>query len=145
MMEPVPKIQFSVVLTNRRGELAKLAAVMANAMVNIEALSMSDGIQAGMLKLVVADPDTARKAFAAASLSFTEQPICAIPLPNEPGALARLCTMLAEQGHSIDYVYGSIASPAPGQGCSCTPVLMLSVADLKATEAVELAALWPGP
>ncbi len=145
MMEPVPKIQFCVVLANRKGELAKLAAVMANAKVNIEALSVSDGIHAAMIKLVVANPDAAREAFSAAKLSFTEQPICAVPLPNEPGALARLCAWLAEQGHSIDYVYGSIPMNIPGKACTCTPVLMLSVADLKATETVELAALWPGP
>ena len=144
-MKPVNKTQFSIVLANRRGELAKLADVMAKANVNIEALAISDGIHAGVVKLVVANPDVARSAFTEAKLSFCEQQVCALPLPNQPGALARLCAKLAEEGHSIDYVYGSTCTCEGVTNGACTPMLMLSAGSLKDATALELAALWPGP
>lgn len=144
-MKLVYKTQFSIVLANRTGELAKLADVMAKANVNIEALAISDGIHAGVVKLVVADPAAARSAFTEAKLSFCEQEVCALPLPNKPGALARLCAKLAEEGHSIDYVYGSTCSCEGVTSGTCKPMLMLSAASLKDVAALELAALWPGP
>lgn len=144
-MELANRTQFSIVLANRRGELAKLAQVMAEAQVNIEALSIAEGSIDGNLKLVATDPDAARRALARASLPFSEQAIYAVPAPNQPGALARLCAMLAEQGYSINSVYGSTCSCPPEAGCSCKPMLMLSVSDLRTADALKLAALWPGP
>jgi hypothetical protein len=144
-MTPVYKTQFSIVLANRRGELPKLADVMAQANINIEALAISDGIHAGVVKLVVADPSAARHAFTEAKLSFREQEVLALPLPNHPGALARLCDKLAQEGHSIDYVYGSTGHCEGVTSGTCTPMLMLSAASLKDVTALELAALWPGP
>jgi hypothetical protein len=145
MSRPLPKIQFSIVLVNRNGELAALADLLAKAGVNVEALAISDGVHVGVVKLVVSDPAAARNAFQSANLSFHEQEILALSLPNRPGALAQLCATLAEAGHSIDYVYGSACSCAAPHDADCRPMLMVAVGDRRAVETLEKTALWPGP
>jgi len=136
------KTQFSVVLVNKAGELAKVAQVLGRARVNIEALALTDGIHTGIVKLVVDDAKRARAALKRARLPFSEQRVLAVSLEDEPGALAKLCARLAKRGLSIDYVYGS-----SGPGCDCDEcecegdcgcthgVLMLSVAEIKAAQA----------
>jgi hypothetical protein len=119
--------------------------VLASAKVNLEALSLSDGVHTGVLKIVVDDPAAARTALEQGGLQFYEQPILAVALPNQPGALAELCRELAEDGFSIDYVYGSTCRCPGDHDRDCQSELMVSVADLKAVETLERAGLWPGP
>lgn len=139
------KTQFSLVLANKRGALAEFAQLLAEAKVNVEALSLSDGVHTGVLKIVVDDPDAARAAFQAGKYQFYEQPILAVALPNHPGALADLSAKLAEDGYSINYVYGSTCRCPGAHEPECQSELMVSVADLKAVETLERAGLWPGP
>jgi hypothetical protein len=138
------KTQFSLVLANKAGELARLADVVSGAEVNIEAMSISDGIHTGVVKMVVDRPDTARAALQKASLQFTEQEVLAVPLANTPGALAELCGKLAKDGLSIDYVYGSTCADG---NCDCQCTLMISVADISTAEDTVglILAGWPRP
>jgi hypothetical protein len=141
------KIQFSLVLANKAGELARLADVVSGAEVNIEAMSISDGIHTGVVKMVVDRPDAARAALQKASLQFSEQEVLAVPLSNTPGALAELCGKLAKDGLSIDYVYGSTCRCADDDKCDCQCTLMVSVADISTAEDTVglILAGWPRP
>lgn len=139
------KTQFSLVLTNKAGELAGLAQVLARAEVNIQALAITDGVHTGVVKVVVDRTDPARNALKDAGLHFSEQQVLAVPLSNTPGALADLCSKLAKDGLSLDYVYGSTCSHE--DHCDCTCTLMVSVADLTTAEGAVGMAIggWPRP
>lgn len=138
------KTQFSIILANQTGALAHLAEVLAEAEVNMEAISLTDGVHTGVVKLVVDNPEPAREAFKRAELRCHEQQVLAVSLPNKPGALADLCKKLAEDGYSIDYIYGS-ACRCDGSDCTCKAELMVSVADLEAARVLEGAGFWPRP
>jgi hypothetical protein len=141
----MPKTQFSLFLANKRGELASFAALLARANVNLQAISVSDGTHSGVLKVVVDDPAAARAVFENAGLRFHETQVVEVALSDKPGALAELCAKLTEEGYSIDYVYGSACRCAEGPGKECKAQLIISVSDLKAVEALERIAFWPGP
>lgn len=142
-IRPTEKTQFSFVLVNKRGELARFAEILARANVNMLGISISDGVHTGVLKVVVDDPEAARAAFSEADLQFYEQPILVVQLADKPGALASLCTRLAEQGYSVDYVYGSACRGGDDAGSGCQTEIMVSVADLEAIKALEEATLLP--
>ena len=114
---------------------------------NIQALSITDGIHTGVVKVVVDQPDQARDALEAADIQFTEQQVLAVPLANAPGALAELCSKLAKDGLSIDYVYGSTCIHDKDKGCDCKCSLMVSVADLAPAEGSVGMVIggWPRP
>ena len=145
-MRPMKKAtQFSLVLANRQGAMAQLAQILAAAEVNMQALALSDGIHTGVVKLVVDKPDAARDALRDAHLQFYEQEVIVVSLDDESGALAKICEKLAEDGLSIDYIYGSGGVPDEGSSRRCQ--LIMSLSDLTAAEeALNLAdAGWPRP
>jgi len=137
--------QFSLFLQNKTGELARVVDTLGRAGVNIEGLAISDGIHTGIMKVVVDKPAPARAALAAANVPCSEQEVLVVPLRNTPGALADLCTKLALEGLSIDYIYGSTCGHATTEASGCR--LMVSVSDVpKAQSAIGLAlGGWPRP
>lgn len=141
------KTQFSLVLANKAGELARLADVVSGARVNIEAMAISDGVHTGVVRMVVDRPDAARAALQEAELQFSEQEVLAVPLANAAGALAELCGKLAKDGLSVDYVYGSTCRCTDETRCDCQCTLMIGVADLgTAADSVDtVLSGWPRP
>ena len=136
------RTQLTVMLENRPGSLSEVVGILAKAEVNLEAISINDGVHHGVLKLVPAAVDVARKALKKAGLSFSEQKVYALSLADRPGSLAGACALLAEQGINIDFVYGSTCDCA-GHGCDCgkhtcgcSAMLILSLADGKAAAAL---------
>jgi len=122
--------QLTLLLENRAGALAEVTKVLAAAKVNIQAISISDGVHHGVLKLVTQDPKAAREALHDASIAFDEQRVYSLRLANRPGALAEALTRLAEQSVSLDFVYGSTCTCAEeGCTCGCDGRLIISLPD----------------
>jgi hypothetical protein len=131
------KTEFAVMLSNKPGELGRLAALMAKAKVNISGISINDGVHHGVVKFVVDEASPARAALKKANVAFSERQVLALALANKLGALAGICAKLAAKRVNIDYIYGTACACASGDDCSCgcECTLILSVPegrDLKA-------------
>jgi hypothetical protein len=126
------QIQFSVLLPNRPGELSRLTRVLAKAKVNIEAIHVQGGHQIGIVSFIGSKPAAVRTALKKGKLSFSEEKVLAIEVPNQPGALAALASQLAAKRVNIVNVYGSTCA----EGCDCQGVLVLAFDDLAAAKAV---------
>lgn len=103
--------QFSVFLVNQPGVLAKVISAIAEARVNIIALTIVDSQEHGVLRIVGQDPARMRKVLGALNLPIHEASVLSADLPNRPGALAGLLSQLAEQHVNIDYAYVTSGSP----------------------------------
>ncbi len=101
--------QLSVTLENKPGQAAKLAAALARAKVNIEAISVVDAADVGVVRLVTSSNAKAKAALRRAGMNVVQQPVVIARLPNEPGALAAAAKKLAAAGVNISYLYGSAA------------------------------------
>ena len=97
--------EFSVRLANRPGMLAALAETLASAGVNIEALAAFGFDEEGLVRLIVNDAATARRALREAGLQATEREVLTTVLENRPGSLAKMARQLADGGVNIDAVY----------------------------------------
>ena len=98
--------QFEVHVQNKVGALAEVAEVLANSMVNIISVATEDrGEGLGIIKLVVDDEKTARKALKLAGFDFDEYEIIGIRLLDKPGELAKLSRALANMGVDIQSVF----------------------------------------
>jgi len=100
--------QLTVVLENKPGQLAKMAAVLKKAKVNIQGISVVDSVDTGVIRMVVDSPAKARQALARAKITVTQQLVLVADLPNEPGALQGLAAKLSAAGVNINYIYGSV-------------------------------------
>lgn len=97
--------QFSIFLVNKPGVLARVCQHLANQHVNIVAMSMMDATEHGVLRLVVEDPEDARRAIATLDLPVTESAVLSTTLPNRPGALADVVERLALAHINVNYAY----------------------------------------
>lgn len=104
--------QHSVFLVNKPGVLAQVTRALADAKVNIVAMTLVDSQEHGVLRVVAANPDVARETLARLNLPMTQTEVLCIELPNRPGALADVANLLGTNHININYAY--CTSGAPG-------------------------------
>src|SRR5215469_9530571 len=109
--------QLTLSLKSRPGVLAALARTLAEARVNISAISADTRVGRGRIHLVVNNPGQARRALRRAKYRATEETAFVLRMRKKPGALARLSARLAKAGVNIKSVYATTV------GRSATDVL----------------------
>lgn len=103
--------QISIFLQNRPGELARICDILARRQVNIQAISVSDTVDFGVVRFIPDEPDEARKVLRQEGLEFMEGDVLAIEMQNKPGALGEVAHKLAKAKVNIEYAYVSLGSP----------------------------------
>jgi hypothetical protein len=104
--------QFSVFLVNKPGVLAQVTGALAEAKINLVAVTLVDSQEHGVLRIVAEKPDDARQVLIKLNLPMTETDVLCVDLPNRPGALADVATQLGKDHININYAY--VTSGAPG-------------------------------
>lgn len=104
--------QFSVFLASKPNILARVCQQLANDKVNIVALSMMDSAEHGVLRLVAADSEQARRSLTRINVPTAETTVLLTTLPNRPGALADVVERLASERIVVSYAY--LTTGAPG-------------------------------
>ena len=97
--------QITVFLENKRGRLADLCRTMADAGVNMRALSIAETSDYGVIRIIADDTEKARAALKAEGFAGSVAKVTAVELPNEPGSLARLLELLDQHGYDVHYSY----------------------------------------
>lgn len=106
--------QFSVFLVSRPGVLAQVCRALAEAKINILAMTMMDAMEHGVMRLVCANAEKGRAALRKMNFTFTETEVLAVEMPNRPGSAADVCEKLAVAKVGISYMYCSTSSAAGG-------------------------------
>jgi hypothetical protein len=104
--------QFSVFLVNKPGVLAQVTGALAAEKINLLAMTLVDSQEHGVLRMVIDDAAQARQVLKKLNLPMTETEVLCVDLPNRPGALADIATLLGKQHININYGY--VTSGAPG-------------------------------
>jgi hypothetical protein len=101
--------QIVLSLQSKPGVLAKLSRTLADAGVNIVALSAAEAVGRGKIRLVANNPVKARRALRKAGYRVVEEAAFAVRLRNKPGALARVVEKLARGRINIRSTYATTA------------------------------------
>ena len=102
--------QLAIFLDNRPGMLASVADALAEAGINIYAITTSDTVDHSVIRLVVSDYRKALHVFEEHGTLVVEDDVLLIDGSNEPGELARIAHKLADAKVNIEYCYS--ATPA---------------------------------
>jgi hypothetical protein len=97
--------QYSLFLANKPGMLASICRELGKAKVNIEAMTMMDAQEHGVLRLIASDPDKAGPVLRRMNVPLTETEVLAVPMANRPGAVADVLERLSANHVHINYVY----------------------------------------
>jgi hypothetical protein len=96
--------EITVKLANSPGTLGRVAQLLGAARINTLAMSLDGN---GSLRLVVDNPLHAAGALREEHYQVEERDVLYVTVPNEPGSLARMVTLLAEAGVNVEYAYAS--------------------------------------
>jgi hypothetical protein len=99
--------EVTLALANRPGSLARLCAGLAEAKVNIQAISVVESTDVSVVRIVTEKPAEVQKVAKALGAATSTKEVLALSLPNTPGALGKACVKLGAKKVNIDYVYGS--------------------------------------
>jgi len=97
--------QLAVFLANRPGALARVCEALANAEINIHALTTSDTVDHTVVRMVVSDPTKALMLLGEAGVLALETEVLMIETESQPGVLARIAERLAKVEVNIEYAY----------------------------------------
>jgi hypothetical protein len=100
--------QISVFLENNAGRLSEVTKVLADAGINLRAISIADTADFGILRLIVNKEDQAVRALTAAGFTTRVSDVAAVEIDDVPGSLARVMDFFSEAGVNIEYLYASL-------------------------------------
>lgn len=100
--------QISLFLENKKGRLWEALNVLAKAHINIRALSIADTSDFGILRLIVPDPDNAKKVLAKSNFTVRESDVIAVGVPDSPGGLASVLKILTDADINVEYMYAFV-------------------------------------
>ncbi len=97
--------QVTVFLENKKGRLSELTRVLANAGINMYALTIAETSDYGLVRIVCDKPEEAVDALRAANLRALVTKVLAVEVPNRPGGLAELLETFDSLDLNIEYGY----------------------------------------
>jgi hypothetical protein len=102
--------QLALFLENKPGTLAAVCQALAEAKINITAISISDAVDHAVVRMVVSEPNKAMHMLGERGVLVVERDVLMLEGRSRPGALARIARTLAEHKINIEYAYS--ATPA---------------------------------
>lgn len=97
--------QLSIFLENRTGRINEVARILAENGINMQAFSMAETAEFGILRLIVPDIEKAVEVLRAANFAVMVTDVLCLNCPNTPGALSAVLEKLASNNIFIEYMY----------------------------------------
>lgn len=97
--------QISVFLENKSGRLAEVLGTLGEQNIKINALTIADTSEYGILRLIVSDFQRAVEALRAKAFSVNITEVIGVSTPNQAGSFAKVLKTLADESISIEYMY----------------------------------------
>lgn len=112
--------QLSVFAPNKNGALGDVLSTVADAGVDIRAMSIADTQNYGIVRMIVSDPKAAEAALKGRDFLVSVNPVTVVSVSDRPGALTDVLRVLSDNGLTVEYLY------AFGSGSSANVVMRLS-------------------
>lgn len=100
--------QISVFLENKAGRLAEVSRILADAGINIRALSLADTSDFGILRLIVNDNNKAKEALKQHGFTVGKTDVVAVEVEDRPGGLHKILDSLYRSGVNVEYMYAFV-------------------------------------
>ncbi len=97
--------QLSVFLENKSGRLTEVLEVLGKENIRITALSVADTSEFGILRLIVPDPEKAKKLLKDQLFTVNLTEVISVMAPNEAKHYAKILRILSDLNISVEYTY----------------------------------------
>jgi len=106
--------QVSVFVENQPGRLVAMLQALKAKDINIRALSIAEGADFGIVRMILSDPRLGSEALREAGFTVKETTVIQKEVPDRPGGLLETVAPLSEAGINVEYFYAFI-DPTPGK------------------------------
>lgn len=104
--------QLSVFLENKKGTLHDISTVLASGNINLRSMCIADTADYGIVRIIADDPDRAKEVLNASGHVASIREVTAFAVPDAPGGLSRVLSILEENGVDIEYMYALVTKEA---------------------------------
>ncbi|MCR5139867.1 MAG: amino acid-binding protein [Bacteroidaceae bacterium] len=122
--------QLSVFLQNKLGRFSEMATILGEAGINMQAFTVAENAEFGIVRLIVGDPERAARLLIERSFAVSVGEVFLLEMPDEPGALAARVNKLSDAGVFIEYMYAfsgangkAVVALKPSDAVLCEKVL----------------------
>lgn len=100
--------QLAIFLENKPGALARLCDAMTEEKINILAVSVVDGVDHAVVRMVVDRPEKAIYLLEGVGILVSENDVIMFDAPNRPGMLFDIAEKLSKAKINIEYLYCAV-------------------------------------
>jgi hypothetical protein len=100
--------QISVFLENKSGRLAEVTKLLADGGINLRALTIADTADFGILRMIADNVERALKVLEDGGFTARVTDVLGVEVQDEPGGLAKVLALFAENNVNIEYLYVSL-------------------------------------
>ncbi len=97
--------EFRITLSNRPGELARVATALSRQGVSLKAVAATSSVNQVVVHLVGHDVEATRAGLKSANIPFQEQEVLILLLEDKAGEIARVSDQLSSSGVNIIAIY----------------------------------------
>lgn len=98
--------QISIFLENKPEALSKLTQTLAKSDISLRAISLADTSDFGIARIIVDDVDLTKQILEEKDFLVKVNPVIAVEIPDAPGSLNHILTILADNKRNLEYMYG---------------------------------------
>ena len=100
--------QISVFIENTKGSLSRLTRLLSKGGVDLIALTVADTENYGIMRCIVSDTEKGVQIMREAGYVARTTDVLAVSVPDEPGGLANVLTLLNAADVSVEYLYSFV-------------------------------------
>lgn len=115
--------QISIFIENKHGRLSAVVKNLADAGINIRALSLADTEKFGILRIIADQTDRANSALREAGVTSKISEVIGVEVPDRPGGLAELVSLFDNSPVNVEYMYAQV------KGRNGKAVLIMKLSD----------------
>jgi len=97
--------QLSVFLENKSGRLTEVLEVLGRENIRITALSVADTTEFGILRIIVSDPEKAKRLLKEQMFTVNITEVISVMAPDEAKYYAKVLRILSDIEISVEYTY----------------------------------------
>ena len=102
--------QLSVFVENKQGSLHEITDALAKANINLRSMSVADTSNYGIVRIIADDPNKAKELLDKEGHAANIRLVNAFAVPDQPGGLAKVLSLLEGNGVDIEYMYALITT-----------------------------------
>ena len=102
--------QLSVFVENKKGSLHEITDTLAAAGINLRSMCVADTTNFGIVRIIADEPERAKELLDKAGHAANVREINAFAVPDAPGGLAKVLSLLEGKGVNIEYMYALVTS-----------------------------------